>query len=475
MAVFERYAYHFSRWWWLAVFITSIAAVTSYSIAKMSPGDYRASATLFVNLAKTPGTVDLNDVLASERLVNTYRELVTTGPILDVAAARLEGRETADSLRPILEVFVVPQTQLIRVTARSDDSTRAATIANAVASAFAEETNAQTQGAFPGTVSVVASAEPPQDREGPSVPMRGLLGALAGFSLFLVIVIGKTYFDRSIWDSEDLEGITPHLQPLAVIPMQDSDPKNHPRGDSRLPLLTEHHRALAANVLAAVGKARDAGKGGAITIGIMSAVGGEGRTTTAARLGFAAALDGHRVTLVDFDLRNPSLHLEFNLPNKGGVGEWLSSMGPPGEADADGEFALEGAGPEMKRSFAPLKSAGGKRGSASAAGFAAYVEATAMEGLTLVPAGHHRGTAVQLSTVRVRAVVDQLIKDDGDLIILDAPPFGDGPDAMILGQMVDGVVLVAEARRTTVEQVASVASQMDSFGPPILGVVINKR
>src|SRR5438876_474954 len=44
----------------------------------------------------------------------------------------------------------------------------------------------------------------------------------------------------------------------------------------------------------------------------------EGKSTTLANLGVAAAQAGARVALVDCDLRRPSLHEIFDLPNAAG-------------------------------------------------------------------------------------------------------------------------------------------------------------
>ena len=52
---------------------------------------------------------------------------------------------------------------------------------------------------------------------------------------------------------------------------------------------------------------------GARTIMFTSGVGGEGKSTTVANLAVALARGGRRVVLVDFDLRNPSLHRFFGL------------------------------------------------------------------------------------------------------------------------------------------------------------------
>ncbi len=50
------------------------------------------------------------------------------------------------------------------------------------------------------------------------------------------------------------------------------------------------------------------------TLLVTSSNPGEGKTTTAANLAFAMAMDGKTVILVDTDLRRPSLHKLLELP-----------------------------------------------------------------------------------------------------------------------------------------------------------------
>ena len=56
---------------------------------------------------------------------------------------------------------------------------------------------------------------------------------------------------------------------------------------------------------------------------IVSAAAGEGRSRLAAQLAVACAELGQRTLLIDGDLRSPSLHQAFNLPNECGLADFL--------------------------------------------------------------------------------------------------------------------------------------------------------
>lgn len=72
---------------------------------------------------------------------------------------------------------------------------------------------------------------------------------------------------------------------------------------------------------------------GANTLGVLSARASEGKTLTAINLAIAIAADPARtVLLVDFDLRNPSVHRRFNYQPEVGVDDCLRQRRPVQEA-----------------------------------------------------------------------------------------------------------------------------------------------
>ena len=66
------------------------------------------------------------------------------------------------------------------------------------------------------------------------------------------------------------------------------------------------------------------------------------------------------------------------------------------------------------------------------------------------------------------------LKDRYDYIILDSPPTIEMADVYLLGKLVDGIVLVANAKTTPTYLVKDVVEKMRNFHFNILGVILNR-
>ena len=462
MNIVERYLYHMSYWWLPVLLVTCIVGAASYWFASSSPGAFRANATLLVNLIATPGTIVLDDVLLSERLTATYEELITTRPILDDVAAQLPDVETGQDLEDQIAVSAVPGTQLIRIDAEADDPELAALIANTVAAVFIAENNRTPAG---GTITIIESAIQPDSREGPSLMTRALLGLLAGASLGLLIVLGRTYLDGTVWDPDDLKGPASRLPILGILREGDLVLAETPGSSPFLPPLSEPYRVLAANVLASLARARGSDSGPQ-KVAIVSAFTGEGKTSLTARLGVSAALEGYRVTLVDFDSVDPSLQAEFGL-------DWPSGLddGPNGGSDwvptSDAKVELN------RRANIEVAPAGVNRESAL---FASPRE-TLLNGLSVV--AYRRSSSGSpmeyVSVQETRAALSQATSNQSDLILLDTVAYRTGIGTNLATQVADFAIIVVEAKRTPIDSLASLVGSLEATGTRALGIVINKR
>jgi non-specific protein-tyrosine kinase len=167
------------------------------------------------------------------------------------------------------------------------------------------------------------------------------------------------------------------------------------------------------------------------TLLVASASADEGKSTTLANLAVTFAQAGRRTILVDSDLRRPSLHAIFGMPNDQGLTTMLLQDDAP----------------------APL------------------VE-TPIEGLRLLASGPIPPNPSELLASRRLEGAIARLRDDADLVLFDSPPALAVSDAAVLSRRVDGVVLVVRAGKTRREHAARARQVLERAGARLLGVVL---
>lgn len=169
------------------------------------------------------------------------------------------------------------------------------------------------------------------------------------------------------------------------------------------------------------------------TLLVASAGPDEGKSTILCNLAVAIAQAGTRLTVVDCDLRRPSVHEIFNLSNDKGLTTAL----------------LDEKGEDL-----PLQQ-------------------TAVPNLTVLTAGPLPPNPTDLlGTQRMRRVIDTL-SASAELVLFDSAPVGFVADAAVLASRVDGVVLVVSAGKTKREIANRAKGILEKANARILGVVLN--
>ena len=170
------------------------------------------------------------------------------------------------------------------------------------------------------------------------------------------------------------------------------------------------------------------------TIALTSCTPNEGKSTTIANLAVVLTQAGKSVLLIDCDMRNPTVHKNFNLSNKVGLSSCIS-MGT----------ALSDA-----------------------------VQKTSIEGLYALTGGVIPPNPSELlGSERMRELLQEA-REIYDYVLIDLPPVLPVADALILGAMVDGVVMVIDSGEVKVDMARDVKKQLQHAGANILGVVLNK-
>ncbi len=165
---------------------------------------------------------------------------------------------------------------------------------------------------------------------------------------------------------------------------------------------------------------------------VTSALPGEGKSLTASNLALTLSESyQRRVLLIDADLRRPTLHEVFGIPNGAGLTDGLARNGPKN---------------------IPVFEVSGQ--------------------LSIITSGQAIGDPTGLLTSdRMRRLIDEA-RAGYDWVIIDTPPVGLLSDARLLASMVDGVVLVVEAVKTPYPDLLRA---IETIGRErLLGTVLNR-
>jgi capsular exopolysaccharide synthesis family protein len=170
------------------------------------------------------------------------------------------------------------------------------------------------------------------------------------------------------------------------------------------------------------------------TILVTSPQAEEGKSTTASNLALAFAEGGKKTTLVDGDLRRPSLQRLFDDGPRDGLTNLLLGEGLNGHARPS----------------------------------------PAHPNLVIITSGPiPPNSADLLNSDRMRETLQEL-QEHSDIVIFDSPPLLPIADATILSALTDGVVLVVDPQRTHRRDIRKAREAIEAVGGRVLGVVINR-
>jgi succinoglycan biosynthesis transport protein ExoP len=115
----------FKRWFWLGILGLILGGAAGIFISRIQTPVYEASARLLVMRAPDQGTAALA-YLSPAELAATFSQLITTQPVLDELSNQLGVKVDKSQI----QIQEIPNSQIIKVTADSDDPQMSANIAN---------------------------------------------------------------------------------------------------------------------------------------------------------------------------------------------------------------------------------------------------------------------------------------------------------------------------------------------------------
>jgi capsular exopolysaccharide synthesis family protein len=301
-------------------------------------------------------------------------------------------------------------------------------------------------GSRPDNIKISSPAMTPTTPIGPQRTRNIMVAFLISLAAGVGLAFLMDYLDDSVRTSDDV-GRHLGLPTLALIPHHNTVDKrsaalvaNNGNGngngasmalitlkDRRSPIAEAYRHLRTSLLFSSAGKPPQ-------TILVTSSQPSEGKTTTAINTAITLAQSDVDVVIIDCDLRRPRLHSHFGLENTHGLTNYLS-----GERNT--EHLLK-----------PYKD---------------------LPRLKVITSGPIPPNPAELLSSNEMKNLLQFLRGNFKHVVIDSPPAISFTDAAILATLVDGVVLVAMAGKSSIHLMRRFKQRLSALGARIYGVVLN--
>ena len=204
--VFEIVKKHFKPF---ALIILSVSIVSALITLFLIPKKYTAEAKLIIVQKSNPDSqqISYNDLQTSQKLVNTYSEILKSEAVSDEVIRNLKLSQDGIDHKAYLDmvnISSVKDTEVIKISVETKDPEQSAKIANEIVSVFRRKIvtimNIE-------NVTVLNSAKVPEQKSSPSNVKNTMIGFLLGCVIDGCIVMYLLLNDRNIRTEEELKQI----------------------------------------------------------------------------------------------------------------------------------------------------------------------------------------------------------------------------------------------------------------------------
>jgi capsular exopolysaccharide synthesis family protein len=432
------------RGWLLLALGVLIGAGAGFAVLALQPATYQSDATVRFALSLTNGSglaLQSDADTYTQDMMPSYLRVMQSSVVLNGVVSQLHLPVSADDLAKRVTVTSDMSSPVADISVVDSDPRRAADIANAVA-AESEIAIRQLAPAAARKVLGVVTVTPVSTAQPASAPLSpgpvldlglGLvIGLLAGAGILLARELVRTPL---VADPAGVAAVTT-APVLSRVPF-DAKSAKRPLPVVSQPLLAraESFRFLQSTVVSSLDRDR-------FCVLVTSGTREDGVTSVAANLGVSLALSDpdRRVLLVDADIRGHSLGDLLGRDRQVGLTSVLN-----------GSVELE----QAVTSWRP-------------AGMLERPE------LAVLPSGPAVEEPADLLASTGMASLLARLREECEVVVIDAPPLDEGIEAAVLAAEVDGTVLVVDAPRTRQRELREGLEMLTMAGVRVLGVVLNR-
>jgi exopolysaccharide transport family protein len=273
------------------------------------------------------------------------------------------------------------------------------------------------------------SHEPIKPKKGLNILLAAIVGLFGGTGIAFFI----EYLDNAVKTPDDIKrsvGI-PYMGPIPNFGLQNGETS----AAERALIVSEDPKSVAAEAYRGIRTAvifASPDSGNKVLL-VTSAAPSEGKSITASNLAVSMAQSGKKTLVIDADFRKPRLHRIFKVNNEKGFSNLIV-----------GAAVLEDV-----------------------------INKTDIPNLDVIPCGHiPPNPAELLGSKNMRKYLNEL-KEHYSMIIFDSPPIMAVTDSIVLSTLVDDVLLVVWAGKTSREVVRRAVEQLRDVRANLIGAVLN--
>ena len=417
------------RWRWMLLAAALAAGVAGYVTAAGSGRAYESRAEILVGSVNSGNNDDLQ---ASGRAAQTYAELATTRSLLQETEDRLR----ISNISGDVTVTANATTRILTIAVRNADARLARDIANTHAQELVGfAARRRTSPDEPGSLQIVDKAVISESPVGPDPLTVAILAAIAGLIGALALALLLDRSGDAVREAADLEEAA-GVPCLATLPRGALRPVRFSRTGDAVGGRGEAagaYRMLAAKVEILAGP------------GLVVVTLGRSGGIVAVNLATAMAATGARVAVVDAE----------------GTDNAIAGVRDPQTTAA--ALGAEGSGPGSGRGSGPRGGSGSGRSSSEGSG-------AALERVH-VAAGPAVEEAARDGAEGAGRLMAELL-DEGDAVIVHAPPFQRSPLGLAWARVAEGTILVAERERTTQRELVSALESLRLVDARLVGTIL---
>ncbi|GAB6858983.1 tyrosine-protein kinase domain-containing protein [Microbacterium xylanilyticum] len=421
----------------LVIASTVVGLSSGLLISLATPQRFEASTDVYISAQSSAqaSTADRTQASAYTRqAVESYRMLITSSLVLQPVIDDLRLPTTVPALAPTVRATTALNSLVITISVTAPVAVQSARIANAIADSFRtvveqglEKPSASAT--YQIRVIPVQSALVPIKPVAPNLPLSLTVGAFAGLAVGIALALLRSRLDTRVHTRDELEAALG----LPVLAATTFDPSASQRTlvlaaeprSSR----SEPYRVLRTNVMFFVPPDRPG------VFAVTSSSPGEGKSTLTANLALSFTEAGHRVALLDADMRKPRVAANFGVNGDVGLSDVLA-----------GRININDALQRWKTST-----------------------------LFVLPAGAIPPNPAELLGSKAMEDLIEQLTAAFDIVLVDTPPVLPVTDAVVISRVCTGVILAAASRGVAAARIAESADKIDAAGGRVIGAVLTKQ